>query len=74
MFTALDAFVLLEIYDYLCAVACDIHLDIDLEPEMSVSWLTMTKGEQRQAKAARKAAKVWNRFSGCFEQSPVNTS
>lgn len=56
--TALDAYVLLELYDHLCKVAHDNEMDINLEPRLSLKWLNPSKNERRKVKAMKKAQKV----------------
>ena len=56
--TALDAYVLLELYDHLCKVARDNKMDINLEPRLSLKWLNPSKNERRKVKAMKKAQKV----------------
>jgi hypothetical protein len=58
LLAALDAYVLVELYDFLCLVARDGELGVCLEPQVSNKWLSPSKNEKRRNKAAKKAHKV----------------
>ncbi|XP_053380810.1 exonuclease mut-7 homolog isoform X2 [Mercenaria mercenaria] len=49
-YAALDAFVLLELYDLLLKLARQQNSDIDMEPMISMKWLKPSKNEKRRAK------------------------
>ena len=47
---ALDAYVLLELYDYLMAQARVQAPDLNLEPMISMKWLKPSKNERKRAR------------------------
>lgn len=49
-YAALDAYVLLELYDYLVATAKHKKLMVDLEPKISMKWLKPSQKEKRLAR------------------------
>ncbi|XP_070176617.1 exonuclease mut-7 homolog isoform X2 [Littorina saxatilis] len=57
-YAALDAYVLLELYENLCKTAQERQVEINLEPALSLKWLSPSKNERRKAKATKKAQKV----------------
>ena len=48
--TALDAYVLLELYDIMVATAAQNNLKVDLEPMISMKWLKPSQKEKRRAR------------------------
>ena len=48
--TALDAYVLLELYDIMVATAVQKNLKVDLEPMISMKWLKPSQKEKRRAR------------------------
>nr|KAG5686419.1 hypothetical protein BaRGS_029398 [Batillaria attramentaria] len=48
-YAALDAFVLLEVYDFLMALAVEKQLEVDMEPQISLKWLGPSKNDRRKA-------------------------
>ncbi|KAK3600347.1 hypothetical protein CHS0354_015943 [Potamilus streckersoni] len=52
IYAALDAYVLLEVYDHLCSQARQQNLTkVDLEPFISMKWFKPSKNEKRRARA-----------------------
>ena len=49
-FSALDAYVLLELYDAMVATVKQRHLKVDIEPMISMKWLKPSKNEKRRAR------------------------
>ncbi|XP_060070082.1 exonuclease mut-7 homolog isoform X2 [Ylistrum balloti] len=50
-YAALDAFVLLEVYDELVRQAQRLKMNIDMEPPVSMKWMKASKREKMKAKA-----------------------
>ena len=48
---ALDAYILLKVYDKLTKTARDEGLNIDLEPLTSMRWMKQSKGDKKKARA-----------------------
>ncbi|CAC5357048.1 unnamed protein product [Mytilus coruscus] len=51
IYAALDAYILLKVYDKLVKIAREEHLKIDLEPLTSMRWMKMSRGDKKKAKA-----------------------
>ena len=47
---ALDAYVLIQVYEVLVRLAKEQSSDIDLEPPISMKWLKASKNEKRRAR------------------------
>lgn len=51
IYAALDAYVLLEVYDELISQAQKLKMNIDLEPPVSMKWMKPSKSDKLKAKA-----------------------
>ncbi|XP_076454883.1 exonuclease mut-7 homolog [Babylonia areolata] len=58
VYAALDAYVLLELYDHLQGAAQSSGRQVNMEPTLSLQWLSPSKNERRRAKATRNAQRA----------------
>ena len=71
--TALDAYVLLELYDFLLKLSRQQNSQIDMEPMISMKWLKPSKNEKRRAKQRGDHKQKAPKKLVCMTQFNTNT-
>ncbi|XP_071157075.1 exonuclease mut-7 homolog isoform X1 [Mytilus edulis] len=72
IYAALDAYILLKVYDKLVKIAREERLKIDLEPLTSMRWMKMSRGDKKKAKA--KGQKIKPRLPKLLPPGPNQQS